>query len=295
MKYEYVINVRDNDKLRESFNALTQKIICFDFEDWYQSGHWGDLYIPHVLVDDGSVIANISVNIMNFMTAGHNRRYIQLGTVMTDPEYRGQGLSRYIMERILEEYKDRVDGIYLFANDSVLDFYPKFGFKAADEYEYGCNVKECDSPYLIERLDTANVTECNRFYEDIKRYEANGDNPNDDFFMHDNIGLYQFWTAAEYGDSIYYLPKEDTYVIADIEEAVLYVRQLAGNNAIDLQRLAKSFDGEIGRVELSYTPKDRTGLEVKRHKEEDCTLFCIGASLNEIEEKKLIFPIISHA
>ena len=55
---------------------------------------------------------------------------------MTDPKYRGKGYSRILMEAIMKEYEGKVDGIYLYANDSVLDFYPRFGFTKRDEYQY---------------------------------------------------------------------------------------------------------------------------------------------------------------
>lgn len=37
------------------------------------------------------------------------------------------------MNKVLEEYTNQVDFMYLFANDTVLDFYPRFGFIPAQE------------------------------------------------------------------------------------------------------------------------------------------------------------------
>ena len=54
---------------------------------------------------------------------------------MTDEKYRNRGLIRQIMEEIDKDYSEIVDGIFLFANDEVLDFYPKFGFQKSGEYE----------------------------------------------------------------------------------------------------------------------------------------------------------------
>lgn len=53
---------------------------------------------------------------------------------MTDPDYRGRGLSRWLIDRVLEDFEQQVDFIFLYANDSVLDFYPKLGFKRAPEF-----------------------------------------------------------------------------------------------------------------------------------------------------------------
>lgn len=88
MNYKFTSTVRDDVVLRKSFNELTQQTFGFDFEGWYQSGHWGDMYIPHVLLDGEKVVSNVSVNIMKFAVSGTTKHYIQLGTVMTDSEYR---------------------------------------------------------------------------------------------------------------------------------------------------------------------------------------------------------------
>ena len=73
--FELNCNIRDNDELRGSFNALTHEVFCFGFEDWYKSGGWGDMYIPHAVVENGEVIANVSVNIMPFSVGGEMKNY----------------------------------------------------------------------------------------------------------------------------------------------------------------------------------------------------------------------------
>ena len=39
---------------------------------------------------------------------------------------------------MLAEYRDQVDFVYLFANQNVLEFYPKFGFQAQQETLLSC-------------------------------------------------------------------------------------------------------------------------------------------------------------
>jgi GNAT superfamily N-acetyltransferase len=65
---------------------------------------------------------------MNLNVFGEKKRYIQLGTVMTHPDYQGQGLSRVLLKKAIADYRDKCDLIFSFANNSVLNFYPKFGF-----------------------------------------------------------------------------------------------------------------------------------------------------------------------
>ncbi|MBQ0001487.1 MAG: GNAT family N-acetyltransferase, partial [Clostridiales bacterium] len=133
---EIVNNYRDDQALRDSFNALAEKVFCLNFENWYQNGFWKDNYNPFSVVIDGKVAANVSVNQCNVNYNGSVLKLIQLGTVMTDPDHRGKGYAGMLMEKVLKEYEGKADGIYLYANDSVLDFYPKYGFSRREEYRY---------------------------------------------------------------------------------------------------------------------------------------------------------------
>ncbi|GIO00553.1 hypothetical protein J5TS2_12210 [Brevibacillus halotolerans] len=55
---------------------------------------------------------------------------------MTHPDYRNKGLSGKLMHYIIDKYEKECDFIYLFANETVLDFYPKFGFEKLQESSF---------------------------------------------------------------------------------------------------------------------------------------------------------------
>lgn len=310
MRYQYCTKVRENDKLRDSFNALTRKVFCFDFEEWYQKGFWTDNYTPHVLLDGDKVISNISVNKMPFIVDGKQKLFLQLGTVMTDPDYRGQGLNRIIMEHIKEEFRGKVDGIFLFGNDSVLEYYPRFGFQAANEYEYSVedfesynmdkaqmnSSKNCEvEKYDIVKYSLREQTAEDKLYQKIKETWENGINPNQNLDMVNNLGLYQFWLMDEYREDVYYLPGEDTYVLMRQEEDTLFIYQIIGNKEINLSRLAAAFGEECKRIKLGFMPAKPQNMSKKIHKEEDCTLFVMGEDILDLTSKEIIFPVICHA
>ncbi|MCI9078228.1 MAG: GNAT family N-acetyltransferase [Lachnospiraceae bacterium] len=297
--YIYSTNVRDNDILRNSFNILVRKTFCFDFTEWYNAGYWGEMYIPHVLSDGERVVSNVSVNIMQFDICGIKKNYIQLGTVMTDSEYCGKGLNRYIMENILEKYRDSTDGIYLFANDTVLDYYPKFGFVPSKEYEYfmPCSGMADVKPYVLERASISQERHSVGLYNAITGY-CNDDgftNQNDRMYMDKNPGLYQFWMAEGFWERIYYIPEKGAYVAADMEGKVLHIYQVFGKKYIETRRLAKSFGEGVEEVVTGYTPVCKEEFQIREHKEEDCTLFIMGEDLQRIEKDKIMFPVLSHA
>lgn len=284
-------DIRNNDKLRAGFNELTRATFGFDFVNWYEKGHWQDKYVPYVKVVDDKVVSNVSVNIIDFERNGEVKHLIQLGTVMTDENYRGQGLNRQIMEEILAEYQGKVDGIYLFGNDSVREYYPKFGFKPATEYEYSKKVKPDAQGYEIVKVDLNEEEACKKLYAAIGKKSVN-----DGFFMCDNLGLYQFWLVWS---EVYYVPEADAYVVAEAEDGVLQITQVFGETELDVDRFAVAFakvsDEPVETIKLGYTPANKEGYTETVHKEEDCTLFVLGEGLEQLLEERLLFPVMSHA
>lgn len=290
---------KNDSEALASFNELTRKTFAFDFVNWHAEGHFSDMYMPHVIMDKGKVVSNVSVNRMQFDIGGVIRNYIQIGTVMTDQEYRGQGLNKKIMEFILQEYIDKVDGIYLFGNDSVLNYYPKFGFVPCEEYEYYFTYENNSDviPYSMEKVDMADDTQAKQVYAVMENYFAEPDvpNENDAMYMSENLGLYHFWMDSEYKDNIYYFPECGAYVVGAVENDKLYLYQIIGKSKVELEKVAKAFSDGFSEVVLGYTPVHKEGLSVRKHKEEDCTLFIIGQDLRCVSEKQMMFPVLSHA
>ncbi len=287
VEYTYIKAYKDNDKMRKGLNELTEKTFGFNFENWYFNGFWGDKFIPHSLVDGNKVIAHVSVNLMDFHMDGTEKHYIQIGTVMTDKDYRGQGLSYYLMQKVINEYRDKADGIYLFGNDSVINFYPKFGFVKSKEYQYSKDIYSINNVKKIQQVDISDTVKWEDFFSTVKSSVSN------DRFNMNNPGLVAFWTR--WSRSVYYLTEEDTYIIADVKGENLFIKQIIASHKVNLERVISSFGSEIKRVTLGFTPYDGNGYKAQEFHEEDCTLFILGKDLENIENKKLIFPTLSHA
>lgn len=286
MQYKLVKDYKNEQKLVDSFNDLTEKTFGFNFREWQVNGYWTDKYVPYSLVDGDKIIANVSVNLMDFTLDGMDKHYIQIGTVMTDESYRGQGLCRYLMEYVLKEYQDKVDGIYLFGNDSVINFYPKFGFIASKEYQYSKNICS-NSEIEVEQIDMSIKENRDYFLDRVKNSAIN------DRFTMDNWGLIAFYLLNE--QPVYYLAKEEIYILADVEKEKLFIHQMIAPHKVCLERVIHAFGKEISQVELGFTPDDITGYERNEVHEDDSTLFILGRDLEEIEMKKLMFPTLSHA
>ena len=278
---------RNDSALRDSFNALAEQTFGLHFEGWYQNGFWGDNYDPHSIVIDGEVAANVSVNRTDLVFGGKRYHILQLGTVMTAPEHRGKGYGRAIMDYIEKTYAD-VDGIYLFANDTVVDYYPRFGFRPAREMAYsksfgltGENKTEqvlMDGPAAWEKLAAA--MEKSTFREGCP--------------MVDNPGLIFFYVSQFMQEAVYFVPHLDAWVIAEPEEGRLTIHNIFADSTVTIEDVVRAF-GNVGRVHLGFAPADPTGWEISELREEDTHFFVKGAVFEEFEERGLRIPSLSHA
>jgi len=286
-EYYFVKNYRDNNNYRQSFNNLTRKIYGFDFEEWYQQGFWQDKYNPYSLIHKDEVIANASVNKMDFQVDGEIRHIIQIGTVMTEEAYRKKGLSKILIDLIIKEYEDQCDLIYLFANDSVLEFYPKFGFSQTEEYEYSRWFTKKENELASRKLDMKDEND----KKIINRLVSNT-LPVSEIAMIGNMGLVMFYLISFMSDHIYYIKDLELAVVAEIEEDILYVKDIFCEKYFDLNEVINTLMRKDNRkVILCFTPLDTSLYFCEIRKEANTTLFIRGKNILG----KGMFPALSHA
>lgn len=287
--FELIKKYQKDQQLRDSFNALAEKTFGLNFEGWYQTGYWRDNYIPYSIVMDGKIVANVSVNITDMLWQGQRKSMIQLGTVMTDEAYRNQGLIREIMKEIEADFGEKTDGMYLFANDSVLDFYPKFGFEKAVEYQYTKHLSAAgtDEMEQIQMKDAKNWAMLEAVMEQ-NRFQGT-------FDMVDNIGLFMFYVTQFMQESVYYCKRLETYVIAEQEGDELFVHNVFSKQEVSLAEVLNTFGADVKKVRLGFVPQEKEGFEAELVQEEDTTLFVKGNVFAEFEKEGLMFPTLAHA
>jgi len=288
-EYSFQKNYKDNNILRTSFNELSKKVYKLNFEDWYQNGYWGENYVPYSIIDKDKIVANVSVNIMDFNYDGRIKYFIQLGTVMTVDSYRNQGLSRTLMEHILNEYQDQADGFFLFANDSVLDFYPKFGFKKSKEYQYSKIVSNSNVIRAFQ-VPMENKSHWKMLEDAIKSSICNSS-----FEMINNPGLIMFYVTKFMKDCVYYIKKQDAYAIAEIEGETLLIHNIFAKKIVDLNSIIEEFGSNIKEVIFGFTPMNTEGYILSEVNKKNDTLFVRGNQFDNFENKGKMFPTLSHA
>lgn len=289
--YALITNFKDNEKYRQGLNKLTRNTYGFDFEDWYQAGYWQDRYIPYSLMHKEELVANVSVNTLEYLVDGKRKSYLQIGTVMTDESYRGKGLSRALMKHVLKEYEG-LELIYLYANDSVLDFYPKFGFIESKEYVHTKLANKSGKQHPYRKLDMNSKEDTKLLFQLVTDTL-----PLSRVSMIDNPGLPMFYLTKFMRENVYYFEELQLAAVAELEEENLYLTDIFTSREFDLNEIISSLmDREEMRVILGFTPKIAEGYEAQPLSEEGSTFFVMGSALkNGSPIGYGRFPVLSHA
>ena len=259
-EFAFYKDYKHEEDLRRSFNELANSIFGINFEEWYQKGFWNDRYIPYSFVDEGKVIANVSVNLLDIIVDGEKKRAIQIGTVMTHPDYRNKGLSAKLMNKVLEEYENQYDFMYLFANQTVLDFYPKFGFQKANEvqftYEYTLSNP---SAIGLKKLDGTSKTDLDFIYKLVSERVP----VSKQFGTENTEGLLMFYCIYVFNEHIYYDEEEEAIVIFTMEDEKIDIYDIVSRKEVNLESiLSKISNGVTKKVVFHYTP-DYPGIELQ--------------------------------
>lgn len=287
-------NYMQDATLRHALNDLTRKTFCFDFESWVTGGYFEGDYIPYSYVEDGKVLSNVSVNRMQFMQNGKERNYIQLGTVMTDENYRKQGLARKLMEHVVKQYKDKCDGFYLFANLEALDFYRKLGFKEETEYRYSLKKEFCRQEVAGEvftKVGEADQAMKQKYLNAVRHSAANAA-----LEQVNKFGLQLFYTADL--ENVYYAEDLDCFIVMEMEADTLLMQSIICKEKVALREVLRRIDQPFEKCILGFAPcQEDAGLcDAQSYDgEDDYRLFYLGQKVESIEQEKLYFPELSHA
>lgn len=297
MDYTLVKQVRDNAPLRESFFALARRVFGLSFEEWHRAGWWTDRYVPYTMVyRDGSAAANVSVNRIDTVWRGEALRLVQLGTVMTAPEHRGKGLARSLMEAVLDDWGRICDGVYLYANGTVLEFTPNSASSPRGSMSAHCRCPPGTPPPAeggFARLDMD--TQAGRALL-LRCYERS--NPFSALPMLDNPGLLMFYCSGFLKDCVYYSSAYDLACVATEEDGVFTCATFSA-------RAAARWSRQCAPLPLPLRPARRGPNWASRPQapphtpgapvQGDDHLFVLAGGANIFAKDRVMLPLLSHA
>ena len=224
------VDPRDPDLRNAYFEYVETVFPGANFRTWYDLGFWVHDYTPHCVVDRGRIVANVSAARMRLIVDSQEFRAVQLGAVGTVPAYRGRGLARLLMQHVLAEYDASSDLCFLFANDEVLDFYPRFGFERRTETRFISTTDLPEPSYAARRLDLNREDDLelarsvvNRRLVLTRRLGAGG------------YGWVTFWHFLSlYPENLHYIDEVDAIFVVSERNGQAHIHEVIYTRAFDL-------------------------------------------------------------
>jgi len=273
---------------RNSYFQLSKNIYKLKYEKWYQSGYMDNRYKPYLIMHEDTAVSSVAVCINDINWQGQRKRYVQISTVMTLPEYRNRGLSRYLMERVLSDWVDKCDAVYLLSNDSVADFYPKFGFDEYKEFQYSKPILKVPGTY--RKLDIENPEDWDLI---IKSYIRG--NPFS-LLKVDNLSQFVFHCIQFRTNDIYYIEQYDAVAVVRHDNNSLICYDIFADVNFELDDILGVFANDNKeQVCLGFTPELKAGYLIEESQEEDNHLFVLKGKENIFKDNNVIFPMLSRA
>lgn len=296
---ELVKHYMADDRLRAALNALTRKTFGFDFEGWYADGGWEGDYLPYSLMDGDQMVANVSVNRMRFLQDGRERRYIQIGTVMTDEAHRRRGLASQLMRAAMDDMRGECDGFYLFGDLSALGFYDSLGFSRITETRYALrgDARQTLADHAARRAASA------RFLPVLPgdaapaaryRQALQGSAPCSALEHVNRFSLHLFYTRSM--KTVRYCPELDAFCVLGREDGETVLKSVLCAQRLPLEDILSRIDTPVDRLGFAPETSDAALFEAQPWDGgEDYRLFILGDALRGVQTDGLCFPALSHA
>jgi predicted N-acetyltransferase YhbS len=254
MTVDQVIITRDDRAWHEAFHVYVQRVFpSISFRAWVEHGGWDERYAAFACVEGGEIVANASVCEMDLVLHGRRVRGLQLGAVGTLPSHRGRGLSRSLIERILERAQPD-DLAFLFANDTVLDFYPRFGFTRVRQSVFRAERQLAPQGPRLRALDLGSAAD-----RALLQRIARSARPTSRHFGVRDYGSTVLWYWANFFPrGLRYAEDQDAiFVVQTDRERLRLLDVLAAEPlALDLEPLLpRLLSRPVTSIELGFTPE----------------------------------------
>jgi ribosomal protein S18 acetylase RimI-like enzyme len=287
-RLQLVSRYKDQDSLRLSFNRLAQLTFGIDFEAWYQKGAWDDRYTCYSFADGEEIVANVSVTAMTVLLHGNEVPALQIGTVMTHPDYRGLGLFKTLMEEALAPLGKQDNGlVFLFANESVVNLYPKLGFSRSPFYRYETDVelaKLARSPQL-RKLDVFREEDWALL---VRLAQRRGPLPAE-CSVSGSPSIFLWYCLNVFLDALYYAEDRELLLVYEWSEGKFDVLDIVSSRPVLFAEVAECLAARQGedallngpcRVEFHFTPDfaDLAGKNIRRREDEEEFFFVKGGA-----------------
>lgn len=295
--YTFIKDGYADEKYAESLDQLSDRIFSINYRAFRDKGYMGSNCHFYSLLKDDEVISHVGLTVQHVLLNNQKYTAVQLGFIMTDSKHQKQGLSTWLIEKAIQDWENQSDLIFLYAHDAVANFYPKFGFKPASEYQTVAQVEQLNAlPRAICRKLDLKIPQDFALFTEI----ATKANPNYQlsFMEYKNLLFFYCDCLDAFRHHIFYFEHINTLALAEYDDQTLVITEIISTQEeIPIEPIVGTFlTDAVTRVELRFNPKQLpTGWNKELFHEEDSTLMIRSKkALSIFEENKIIVSPLSH-
>lgn len=251
---EYVAKYSGVPQKRAKLFPLFEKVFGIKADilaDFSNRGFWNEGYMPYTFFDDGRAVANASAIPLPLMINGKTTNWIGIQSVMTDPDYRKNGLMKKLFRALLDDLEQTCEGFLLFTGSPEL--YTPFGFKVITQHyfkiDYSQKTTEQKTLLKLDPLNNSGhlqkLTEAFKNRTPLSREFAPLSYLNNLYF-----NLYNPWMY----EKIYYIEAFKTVIVFEVEDGVLRIFDAIGEEIPPLEMLVSYIPDSFNAVEFYFSP-----------------------------------------
>jgi len=182
----------------------------------------------------------------------------------------------------------------LSANESVLDFYPRFGFGRVQESSFSLRVSDLEmqpATTSLRRLDTNNTDD----FRMMEQFAAERIPVSSVMGVKNNEHLLMFYFILAFNDDIYYTEDADAIVMYKQEDKELHIFDIISKQKVDYDMIFNSIvSADTESIHFYFTPDyDHENLLTEFITESDDILFV--RPLCEDSTRHFLLPLTSHS
>lgn len=225
-------------------NDLMFHALDFSFDKWHAKGVWNDDYERYSIIENQIMLAHVGVYKMKMLIDGEQKDFLQIGGVATREECRCKGLSRSIFEHVFTKYPDTF--VFLHGGNSVINFYPKFGFKPFEEKQ----------PYIEYKLDSqGDMIKLNMNDPKVDKYLRKRNQYSRVIDCLNQYEINWFHLLYRHQNDIYEIPQLDLMIIARQNGNKLTIFDIAASKPVTFEEILHhlNFQG-VDTIHFGFIP-----------------------------------------
>jgi GNAT superfamily N-acetyltransferase len=252
--FTFAAGYSSNDVLREKLYPLFErvfKIPVHTLEDFYQRGFWNPSYRPYTFFDGDKAVANVSMFTMPLMIKQKTTRVAAIQSVMTDPDYRGKGLMKQLMKKMLKDIDREFETAMLLTSSPEL--YIPFGFRQAEEHYFVAPWEHHpkQGEFAARKLDFFDGQHVHMIREAFRHHR-----PVSYLFapLSHESSFYLNMYSPYYRQKLYYLDKIDVILVYEVDGETLKLYDCVGKELPTLEELCSQIPVPFSRIECYFSP-----------------------------------------